>query len=45
MDISLLKVAGEVTVTKEVSTYFMRQKPILVPDGPRSQRRTFLDIF
>ena len=36
---------GQVAVTKEVWTYFTRQKPILVPDGPRPQRKTFLDIF
>ena len=45
MDFSSLKGAGQVTVTKEVWTYFTRQKPILVPDGPRPQRKTFLDIF
>ena len=45
IDFSSLKGAGQVTVTKEVWTYFMRQKPILVPDGPRPQRKTFLDIF
>ena len=41
----IILVAGQVTVTKEVWTYFTRQKPILVPDGPRPQRKTFLDIF
>ena len=45
MDFLSLKGAGQVTVTKEVWTYFTRQKPILVPDGPRPQRKTFLDIF
>ena len=44
-DFSSLKGAGQVTVTKEVWTYFTRQKPILVPDGPRPKRETFLDIF
>ena len=37
--------AGQVTVTKEIWTYFTRQKPILVPDGPRPKRETILDIF
>ena len=41
----IILVAGQVTVTKEVWTYFTRQKPILVPDGPRPQRKIFLDIF
>ena len=36
---------GQVAVTKEVWTYFTRQKPILVPDGPRPQRKIFVDIF
>ena len=41
--------AGQVTVTKEVWTYFTRQKPILVPDGPRPQKerpfKTYFDVF
>ena len=45
MDFSSLKGAGQVTVTKEVWTHFTRQKPILVPDGSRPQRKAFLDIF
>ena len=45
MDFLPLKGAGQVTVTKEVWTYFTRQKPILVRHGLRPQRKTFLDIF
>ena len=41
MDFSSLKGAGQVTVTKEVCTFCARQKPILVPDGPRPQKNLF----
>ena len=45
MDFLSLKGAGQVTVTKDFWTYFTRQKPILVPDGPRPQRNTCLAYF